>query len=323
MSGHSAVRASKSIRPIRAILGLILLTAGLAACASTLPNEPRRQRPAAEGALEPLAIDAEMKRWLESTVGRRPGREQRLAKLAVALLEGRGGLDEVVFPEPTPTAIEAFRSRSANCVGFAFLFVALVREVDVPAFFVAVPQRRDRQRAGDLRVIEDHLAAGAMVDGRLVLYDLGGRFRRPPRAARPVSDLTALSIFHSNRGTELLATGHLAAAVARLELAVELDPELAAAWVNLGVARRRSGDLAGAEVAYRRALELDPQHPGARDNLVDLLHRHGRREEALTLETEPEQVDPLAALSRAAARLEQGELEAARSLYLRALALSW
>ncbi len=303
-------------------LGLIFFTAGAATSAPSPPDEPRRARPAAEGVLEPLAIDAEMRRWLGSVVGRRTGPEQRLAKLADALLDGRAGLREMPFPEPTPTAIEAFRSRSANCVGFALLFVALAREMGVPAFFVVVPQQPDRLQKGDLQVLEDHLAAGAFVGGRLVLYDLGGRSARPSRAARPVSDLTALAVFQSNRGTELLAAGRLPEAVARLELAVELDPKLAAAWVNLGVAKRRSGDLARAEEAYRQALELDPRHPGARDNLVNLLHRHGRLEEALTLETEPESEDPLFALSRAAARLEQGELEAARSLYLRALALS-
>ncbi len=286
-----------------------------------LQDEPKWQRPAAR-ALTPLAVDAEMRRWLGARLGRRGGPEQRLAKLAGALLDSRAGLREVPFPQPTPTAIEAFRSRSTNCVGFALLFVALAREMGVPALFAVVPQPPGRLQRGDLQVIEDHLAAGAFVDGRLVLYDLGGRIARPTRAARPVSDLTALAVFQSNRGTELLAAGRLREAVARLELAIELDPELAAAWVNLGVAKRRSGDFAGAEEAYRQALELDPRHPGARDNLVSLLHRHGRRDEALTLETKTESVDPLLALSQAAVRLEQGELEEARSLYLQALALS-
>ncbi len=304
------------------VLALILVTTGAAASAPYPLDESRREQPAAGEVLEPLAVDAEMRRWLESAVGRQAGPEQRLAKLAVALLEGRPGLREVPFPEPTPTAVEAFRSRSANCVGFALLFVALAREMDAPAFFAVVPQRRDRLTRGDLQVVEDHLAAGVFTGGRLVLYDLGGRIRRPPRAARPVSDLTALSVFQSNRGAELLAAGRLPDAVTRLELAIKLDPELAAAWVNLGVARRRSGDLARAEYAYRRALELDPRQPGARDNLVNLLHLHGRLEEARSLEAGSERADPLAALSRAAARLERGELKAARSLYRRALALS-
>ncbi len=305
-----------------AALGLVLVTA--VATASALPelDEPRRVRPAGERVLEPLAIDAEMRSWLRSRMARWTRPEQRLAKLAEALLEGRGGFGEVNFPEPTPTAIEAFRSRSANCAGFALLFAALAREAGVPAFFVVVPQQRDRLRTGDLRVVEDHLAAGAFASGRLVIYDLGGRIRRPPPAARPVSDLTALAVFQSNRGTELLAAGRLPEAVERLQLAIELDPELAAAWVNLGVSKRRIGDLAGAEAAYRRALELEPRHPAARDNLVSLLHLYGRHEDVRNLRAEPEGLDALSALSQAAARLERGELEAARGLYLRALTLS-
>ncbi len=300
---------------------LALFSAGAGASASSSSSAPRRDGPGAEALLEPLAVDTEMRSWLNKAVDRRAGPERRLAGLLTALRDGRGGLREVLFPEPTPTAIEAFRSRSTNCVGFAMLFVALAREAGVPAFFVVVPQRRERLREGDFEVVEDHLAAGAAVGGRLVVYDLGGRSRRPPRGARPVSDLTALSVFQSNRGIELLAAGQPRQAVERLELAIELDPELAAAWANLGVSRRRIGDFAGAEEAYRRALELDPRHPAARDNLVHLLHRHGRLDEARALQT-GSAADPLAALSRAADRLERGELEAARSFYLRALALS-
>ncbi len=311
----------KTWTAIFGVLGLIFSATAAAASPGPL-NEPRWGRPNPEKVLEPLAIDAEMRSWLGRTVNRRASPERRLAGLLFALLEGRGGLREVPFPEPTPTAIETFRSRSANCVGFALLFVALAREADVPAFFVVVPERRDRLREGDFRVVEDHLAAGAVIDGRLAVYDFGGRTRRLPRAARPVSDLTALSIFQSNRGTELLAAGRLQEAVERLALAIELDPELAAAWANLGVSKRRLGDPAGAEEAYRRALALDPRHPAARENLVNLLHRFGRPEEALVLETEPGSADPLFTLSRAAARLERGELEEARSFYLQALALS-
>ncbi len=302
------------------VFGLIWIATRVGASPSP-PDILKPTEPTSAEMLEPLAIDDEMKHWLESTMSRRAGPERRLEALAAALLDGRG-LGDVLFPKSTPTAIEAFRSRSANCVGFALLFVALAREADVPAFFVVIPQRRDGARTDDLRIIEDHLAAGAMIGGRLLLYDLGGRIRRPPTASRPVSDLTALAVFQSNRGTELLASGRIREALARLELATQLDPELAAAWVNLGVAKRRAGDLAGAESAYRRALELDPRHPGARDNLVNLLHLYGRLEEAATLSVETVRPDPLDALSQAATRLERGELAAARTLYLKALALS-
>ncbi len=312
--------AVRNSTPAGLILGLIFMVSAADASQSH-PETFQPARLATAEILEPLSVDIEMKHWLRSIMNRRASPERRLEALVEALIHGRG-LGELGFPEPTPTAAEAFRKRQANCVGFALLFVALAREADVPAFFVVVPQRRDGAREDDLRVIEDHLAAGAVVGGRLLLYDFGGRIRRPPPTSRPVSDLTALAIFQSNRGTEMLAAGRLQEAMARLELATRLDPDLAAAWVNLGVARRRTGDLAGAEDAYRRALDLDPRHPGARDNLVNLLHLYGRLEEASTLRGESISPDPLDALSQAATRLERGELAAARALYLKALALS-
>lgn len=53
-------------------------------------------------------------------------------------------------------------------------------------------------------------------------------------------------------------------ALRHLETAVALDPERAATWNNLGLARRKAHDEAGAREAWRRALELDPALESAR-----------------------------------------------------------
>ncbi|MBZ0268608.1 sulfatase-like hydrolase/transferase, partial [bacterium] len=52
-----------------------------------------------------------------------------------------------------------------------------------------------------------------------------------------------------------------------LEKALELEPDRAPTWSNLGLARRRQGDEAGAREAWRRALELDPELESARQFL--------------------------------------------------------
>jgi tetratricopeptide (TPR) repeat protein len=89
---------------------------------------------------------------------------------------------------------------------------------------------------------------------------------------RPESEFN-LGIFHSGRGrTE--------EAIAHYERALAARPNLTAAWIRLGAARRECGDLLGAIDAYRRALEIDPTQARASAALVDALEASGNRDEA-------------------------------------------
>ncbi|MBS2016186.1 MAG: tetratricopeptide repeat protein [Deltaproteobacteria bacterium] len=57
--------------------------------------------------------------------------------------------------------------------------------------------------------------------------------------------------------------------------AIELDPQLAIAYTNLGNIRFRQGDEPGAEALYRRALELDERQPEAHYNLGYVMLERG------------------------------------------------
>src|SRR5262249_60414318 len=52
-------------------------------------------------------------------------------------------------------------------------------------------------------------------------------------------------------------------AAASLRRALELDPNLAGAHINLGTALRARGDLKGAVASFRRALAIDPKYAQA------------------------------------------------------------
>lgn len=52
------------------------------------------------------------------------------------------------------------------------------------------------------------------------------------------------------------------------ETATAVAPEVALAWYNLGLIRRRQGDIAAALTAYARAIERAPDHPEAHQNLA-------------------------------------------------------
>ena len=57
--------------------------------------------------------------------------------------------------------------------------------------------------------------------------------------------------------------------------AIDLDPQLAIAYTNLGNIRFRRGDEPAAEVLYRRALELDERQPEAHYNLGYVMLERG------------------------------------------------
>lgn len=225
----------------------------------------------------------------------------------------------------TPTAVEAFATRRANCVGFACLFVGLAREAGIPAFFVMVEDLgRSRQQNG-LQVAEGHLAAAYGPPNKLRIFDFAGETDGSLYRVSPVTDLTAMALFYSNRGVESMLDNRDREAVRWLRRAVALDPSLASTRINLGVALRRAGDFAGAERAYQGALKIDPGAAAAYRSLAALLRLRGRTREAQTLLADAKRFkteDALHYLSLARRHLETGEVDEARSLYRKALDLA-
>jgi TolB-like protein/DNA-binding winged helix-turn-helix (wHTH) protein/tetratricopeptide (TPR) repeat protein len=75
--------------------------------------------------------------------------------------------------------------------------------------------------------------------------------------------------------------------------ALELDPDLAAAHVQLASVYMRQWKWAEAEAEYRRALDLNPNDAAAHDGFSDWLLCHGRMEEALAWARRARDLDPL------------------------------
>ena len=278
-----------------------------------------------EMGLTPFTASAEMTEWARDMAPPGLSPDRRVRRLAQALLDGKGlGLEEVV--RPTLDARQAFRERRANCVSYAALLVALARHEGLPVFFVRVGETGVGGEEGEgLRVNEGHLAVGWRWRGGVRVYDFAGETNPPARLVEPLTDLTALALFWSNRGVEAMLDGEGDEAVRHLEAAVELDPLRVESWTNLGVARRRAGDLAGARRAYETALAIDPTASTAYRNLATLLRLRGRTSEADEVLEEARRMDDEGAfdfLRRAHSSLEEGDLELARGFYRKALELS-
>jgi len=327
--------ARRSARPATAALAaLALLAAGCATAGRRGLTADELTQVAAERGVPashvelPFALDDEMRAWLAQELkGGRVHRAgpalHRLGSLLHALVHDDGlGIDYEVGN--TGTAADVFRTRKANCLSFTQIFVAFAREIDVDAYFLAVQDLDSYERLGDLVRLSSHVTAGfgPFNDQKVLEFNLGPQVDYD--LVRPVSDLTAVAMFYSNRGAELLADGKPAEALEALEVATSLAPDLPGAWINFGVARRRSGDHAGAEAAYRRALEADPQATSAYQNLAALLQLRGQREEAeelLRLGAAAGSRNPYAYLELGDLDLRRGRLDEARRMYRKALRL--
>lgn len=274
----------------------------------------------------PYALDDTMRAWAHTVAPPELGELDRLEALVEALLDN-GELELEYSWGYTGTAQEVFLEHRANCLAFTNLFVGLAREVGVPVFFLAVETETFRKHE-DFVVVSDHIAVAyrtGLAAGKDVrMYDFSENPGQELAKVRPISDLTAIAMFHSNRGAEALQRGDLVSALDWLRLAVAIDPDMANGWLNLGVARRRAGDLEGAEMAYKRSLEIDPRTYPAYQNLATMLHAQGRTDEAQdfqeALQRSPNR-NPYSYLSLGDISFRSGRWTEARRFYRRAARL--
>ncbi len=98
-------------------------------------------------------------------------------------------------------------------------------------------------------------------------------------ASEPVEDITPDQLFH--RAAALHRQGRIDLAITAYRKILQMAPDHAGVWGNLGVALRTRGDFPAAIIAYKRALEISPGDPGITGNLGNALKDIDRIEEAL------------------------------------------
>jgi transglutaminase-like putative cysteine protease len=182
----------------------------------------------------------------------------------------------------TATAESTLLRGGGNCMSLSSVLIGVARDLGLTAYYLEVlvsdPTRRDD--AG-VAVYADHVAAVILTgEGRLYV-DYSGELPRA-KAVRTIGDLEAVSYYFNNRGYELMHRADADGApipwerVAReFELATRVQPGMARAWNNLGVARSRLGDDRSARSAYERAIEIQPELRSAHVNFAMLLRRSG------------------------------------------------
>jgi len=141
-----------------------------------------------------------------------------------------------------------------------------------------------------------------------------------PIKTRLLDDMDLNAIYLNNLGVERLRDDDLEETERHLEAAVALSPTLAAAYANLGVARRRAGDEQGALDAYFAGLAIAPNHARLLNNLTSL-YRVRAIEEGAKPDERPvgsTEVTAEELLARANDDLARGNVDRAMQIYKRA-----
>lgn len=271
----------------------------------------------------PAQPTPEMVRWARKRIAPSGPPSVRLT----ALLRSLGSdseLDLQYDPEFTATAPEVFESGRFNCLSFSHLFVGLARSLGLEVDYLEVEPLRFG-KTGDLVLASGHVTVGYGTGlGRKVL-EIGTRPKNELNRARVIPDRRAHALHFANLGAEAFLEGRPAEATELLSKALSIEPELASAWTNLGVIRRRQGDLAGAEKAYRRAIEAEGDQMAAYHNLFSLLLFQERESAAREIEgllARSANRNPYAWLSVGEFSLDQGRLEDSRRFLRRAYRLA-
>lgn len=102
----------------------------------------------------------------------------------------------------------------------------------------------------------------------------------------------SLARAHHDLGVALRGKGQLAEAVPLLREAVRLDPKDGTAYADLGDALQEQGDLDGALAAYQAALALVPRSAPLRNNLGYVFVKKGNLDGAIAEWREAARIDP-------------------------------
>lgn len=223
-----------------------------------------------------LALTPEMREFVARYAPRGGGARQRMLSLHEAV-KGQGSLGLAYDPFADGTAASVFRTRAANCLSFAHLFVALAREAGLDARYQWLEVRPQWTRLGERVAVRLHVNVMVrMPSGEQFMVDIDPLQSRDIAASRLLADVDAVALDHNNIAMEALAQGDFEAAWIRLARALQLSPGLPLLWVNLGVVYRHAGQFAEAEWTLLQALAIDRGDRSAMNNLVVLYEQIGR-----------------------------------------------
>ncbi|BDU16812.1 tetratricopeptide repeat protein [Lysobacter auxotrophicus] len=275
-------------------------------------------------ASEVMALPASLRERVQREILHdNPGPHERLERLGVFLFSP-DGLGMTYVETANLTVAQAYEARSANCLSFTMLFLALAKETGLDAAPQEIEQILGFRQADGTLYLSNHVNAIVRMGVRRYTVDVAGDQIIPRDPPQPITIERLIAHYYNNLAVDRLAAADYPAALALLERALVLDPGYAGYWSNAGVVRTRNGDPRGGERDYRHALELEPDNTNALFNLAGLAARMGDRPLEAQYRKRLARIqrnDPFHAFVQAVNAENAGDLARATRFYRRAIEL--
>ncbi len=238
---------------------------------------------------EVFTIDDEMRAMVkEKLVNNLTARQK--ARILLEHLFNDGSISLSYEGNANVTAIEAYHSKSANCMSLTIMAYALANEAGMNVSFQQVDVPEYWVRNGKYSFLTGHVnllvKENERVNRRVVWGETETQIDFDPFVAKRyfpshlIEKKTLLAMFYNNKGAEALVRNDFITAYQYIKAATNADPLFASAWGNLGVLYKLSNDFDMAEKAYRHAVSLKPNNLTSLGNLALLLTKQGRINEA-------------------------------------------
>jgi len=228
---------------------------------------------------DPLAINQEMRQFLDEKIPVRSPDSMNLLNTLVSLVFDKGAVNFSYVPE-TKTSIETFSEGRGNCLSFTTMFVSMARYLGLDVRFREVEIAPTWSKRGRLVTFNRHVNVAVLLRGSSYVVDLFPRVDRIEIGGRIVSDERGITHYYNNKGADQLANGDSLRARAYFCKALKIDPKAAFVWANLGVSQGLLGNWVEAEKSYLKAIALEKDQMIAMSNLAKLYKRQGREEDA-------------------------------------------
>ncbi len=223
-----------------------------------------------------LETSDEMRAFVQETTAGFHNQRRRLQALHRAVKDD-DGLDMRYDPFADGNAMEVFERRTANCLSYAHMFIALAREAGLDARYQWMEVRPEWQRIGERVAVRLHVNVEVRDrDGQRFMVDIDPLQRSEVAGARLMSDAEGLALHHNNLAMIALSEDRIVDAWQSVLRGLDAAPGLSQLWVNLGAIYRATGQNVEAEESYHRALEVNSFDRSAMNNLVVLYGELGR-----------------------------------------------
>ena len=252
-----------------------------------------------------FALSPRMQAYLRDEISQASGKDVRRQLFDALYRKDKLQLD--YDSALTRNAAETFDARAGNCLSLAIMTAALARELHLTVQFQQIDVEESWSRAGNLYFAANHVnltmgkpqvdrnpySGGFNID---LVNPLTVDFIPIPAKARenakPLEEHTVVAMYLNNRAAEQLAAGKIDDAYWFSHKAAEVDPQFLNAYNTLGVIYMHADHMAEAEQVLRYALSQAPARTVFLSNLIQVLQKQDKLDEAAALQVRLAQLEP-------------------------------